>query len=758
MEQTSVIFQEVMAGAALPQNLAIATVLNVEKNWRPTETVVKGGTTRTVQRIQADSFGNTNINFQGIIPPNDQICIDRIMTLHYFVTVEIKGIPQYMRDALYVDPDAGHAPDTMQSAANTNIPLPSPLFLRGRFLTQLPAAMNDPDNIGTIWPCSYTPGLALRPLPLQKATSSMSLTINGTSTTVSPIDWATIWPYLEWLDESNGSMSTVPFYPSEGPMYQPRATGIIPMIQWGRTPFEADAENVLVPSALAGSNRYAMQPLPFGVNETYFSQSSNLWQTGSSVLSWELLDCVEVEGENNPATQWNSSQTYNVVLRTEVFEPLVISPLRFGKTWFETGLTRINNMSLVMNLSPQLARMFACSCDLTAAWANGSLEAQHVPTGREIEHYGALYSIRPSLEGLTTAAGLVIPAPQRPELLLTYNTPDPITAARMPAFCVYKHEQITPYITSNVLTTDISPAAIATAPGPTQVVLQSIRLPVIPSKLIIFARPSKNQTLANVGASVTPAAYHDEGKPANPNTVTYDPNILLAKLSDHFLRITSVNITFIDRIGLMTTYTEADLYKTALKNGYKGSFDKWKGGWGSILVLDVAEDLCLDAKQAAGQSTYTQLQITMTVQASSLYRGIQQREGNEAVGPRAGTLGPYVGDCCAHNLEPGQAYGGAGPICPWYQITYDAYVLCITPAKAIIGAGQCTFVAEGATEAQVIALLSAQKKRSDTSGVSDSLTGGSLDARETLADGPSSNGNDDDLTSADEGSGMKRRR
>ena len=104
------------------------------------------------------------------------------------------------------------------------------------------------------------------------------------------------------------------------------------------------------------------------------------------------------------------------------------------------------------------------------------------------------------------------------------------------------------------------------------------------------------------------------------------------------------------------------------------SWNQWKYGCGSLVVIDVQRDLSIDEGSSAGsQNLFSTLQITLTVRNSNLlYAGL---------------------------TVPGT---GAGDYVP---ANYNAYQIIVSPGKAYVSASQCEFVVQGPAPAVVLGLI-----------------------------------------------------
>jgi major capsid protein len=157
-----------------------------------------------------------------------------------------------------------------------------------------------------------------------------------------------------------------------------------------------------------------------------------------------------------------------------------------------------------------------------------------------------------------------------------YDVPQSISA--LPSSVSY------PYELANRYSTDIP---ILFAPGMVQtVVSNTIALPSIPKRLIVFGRRSNS---------------------------TQDWTT-----SDTFLVIQSVNVNMLSQSGVLNSADQKSLYLMAVKNGVQLSWPQWSNYVGSICVFDFSTDLALpDPSLAPSVSEQFPLQVTVTFRNSA---------------------------------------------------------------------------------------------------------------------------------------------
>lgn len=342
-----------------------------------------------------------------------------------------------------------------------------------------------------------------------------------------------------------------------------------------------------------------------------FNENTDLQSRASSV--WTLQSSNATTGVD----------TYTV----DVMEDLYLSPLVWGELCNKcAGLSNINNLTLNIRIA-DLRRAVRTISDNEYAWLAAS----------------GINSIDVNFGNGTG---------RNAELELQYITPDPVLAAKMPSVIAYDYDYIQSFITN------ITAGTFGNA-----ITFQSVRLPSIPKRLYIYAKPKKSIV----------------GTTEFVNTVP-----------DFFLPITNLKITFNNRINLLANDIPETLYNKSVANGLKDSFYEWQYGCGSIMIIDVAKDLGLEADECVGQANkYSTLQVEATFSDSNLL---------------------FQGVSAAANMIVASAY--------------DYYILVESPGKAFITPSDCQFVLTGPSSAEVLALTSSMDKVVDQSDLDGKQVGG----------------------------------
>ena len=215
-----------------------------------------------------------------------------------------------------------------------------------------------------------------------------------------------------------------------------------------------------------------------------------------------------------------------------------------------------------------------------------------------------------------------------PELIVEFDTQNSILAQRSPAVAIYPYKQIQTYQT------------VVTGNGQSTP-LAALRLPSLPKKIYLFVAPTYSARSPFV--------------------------------SDHFMRITNVSINFNDKSALLNSMNEAELYEMSAANagGSYPTFNQYRFGCGSLIVIDCQKDLSVsESAQAGSQSQFSTLQISLT--------------------------------CSPSNLVYGGATGGAYPLA--VPASYTAYQVIEAPGLLYLSGSEAQFVVEGASPAETLAV------------------------------------------------------
>lgn len=123
---------------------------------------------------------------------------------------------------------------------------------------------------------------------------------------------------------------------------------------------------------------------------------------------------------------------------------------------------------------------------------------------------------------------------------------------------------------------DMVPGAVTTK------TLSNLRLDGTPSKIYIFCRKNLNDF-----------SYND---------------------CDAYAYISNISVNFATKTSLLAGLPPQSLYQMCVNNGLKYSWQEYKAFQGSVVCIDFASDISMDALNAPGMSEQTQIQITITYQ------------------------------------------------------------------------------------------------------------------------------------------------
>lgn len=455
-------------------------------------------------------------------------------------------------------------------------------------------------------------GVIPRAAPLQASASAIELRLNGSATSVSINDYVCVYPHILDNNAIKSFGSEMPLQADNTPVYSDPLL-YYPASFAGVAP--AAATNPIVATVNAGYSDARSPFAPYGINTTVPTRGSFVW--------------TQVTAPTAIAGTLNSYAVYQITL----VEQLFISPMVWCDMMDKSaGLALINN--IILNIRFQdVNRMVSA----------------YLPAGSSLYVTCSNSLNIPGVVGAVAGIDYTTPT-----LLIEYITQDPILAAKLPQTVVFDYSLIQPFITAGVATAYAAgSAAIAS------VTMQSLRLASIPSKLMLYARPSKSFLSTAALSQTTP---------------------------DNFLRITSLQLSFNNRINLFATYTENDLYEMSVRNGLKDTFNDWKYNSGSIIIIDVARDIMLDSDEASGQANkYSTLQVTASLSSSTL---------------------SYWNQTTA--------------------VTYDFYILVEQPGKAFINASECQYILTGPSASEVLQLTSTLDEKIDHTELEGKGVGGSI--------------------------------
>ena len=364
----------------------------------------------------------------------------------------------------------------------------------------------------------YGRDFALPPLPLNQLCSTLTATINDTTSVINSQD--VVNPILRLTDyKDNRRQRTCPTMLDKYQSYDD-AYGAVnnPLSGWNNSTQSSEVPNGafyntvftqpnggvadgLVPAPAAGYTQYTIVN---GVPCVPYTDSG----TGGVTLSAGV------------------AYKFRFYFRFTSTEKLVLSPFTFADAHeWDTGLFGINNIQLIMNLQAP-SRLIRATTRASNLWIDGS-SIQYNATSTS----GPFADSRINVIFLTPS--LDVPLPPK---------------------------SVVPYMEYPRYITQYSAGSIAA--GKTgQIQSQTITLPTIPDMFIIYAKPTQYTVNEVSGATVDPT----QG----------DWYLPLATRADSVQNPLSIN--FDNFSGLLSSVTTEQLYAMSVKNGLDMDWDEWVG-------------------------------------------------------------------------------------------------------------------------------------------------------------------------------------
>ena len=466
---------------------------------------------------------------------------------------------------------------------------------------------------------SYQINAYLRQFPLQSCCDSLSLVINGSTTTLNPRQ--VISGLARRIDKQYLAHqgSEFPSMPDNRAVLVPDQTSFTGWWICGAGFPGAGAVNVAFSNGMTGTWT-STGAMPAGgtivpVTIAQYPNAKAYWVAPGADVAQNTLIPVQVDLTGvscQPTSKYEAScdnasrasfkaltfaQNQAVaglpaqangydVWTFEISEPLLISPLTLHDK--EVFLANINTLTIQMNYS-QLFDMVV---------ASGLTPANAINTAN-------LY------------CQIIVPTPQ---LQLTYIQVDPAVVS-IPNAVSYPYESVVYYPKTSQYTMGLSSDQVQTL----QVVSDTIRFQTMPSLILVWVRQSMSSRLQPAGAQVNCA-----GKVADCFLSVGDPISGNAN--------TSIQIG--TRTGLLASASRKQLYRMARDNGYTGSWEDWDYGSGSLMLIDVVKDLGINIEagdvvpgEASGNVNF---QISMMVNSSNYNYVAQTQAQREALGVPAG--------------------------------------------------------------------------------------------------------------------------
>jgi hypothetical protein len=462
---------------------------------------------------------------------------------------------------------------------------------------------------------SYQVNTYLRQFPLQSCCDSLSLVINGSTTTLNPRQ--VISGLARRIDKQYLAHqgSEFPSMPDNRAILIPDSVNFTGSWSAAAYPGVGTAVNVAFSNGMTGSfTTGAAYPavgtfVPVAI--TQFPAVRAYWVAGTAFVANQAVPVYVDQGSVScqPTSKYEAScdnasrasfkpltfaqnvaspGTANGVDRWtfEISEPLLISPLTLHDK--EVFLANINTLTVQANYS--LLYDMVVSSGLVPATA---------------------------INRANLTCEIISPTPQ---LQLTYIQVDPAIVS-IPQAVSYPYESVVYYPKTSQYTMALSSDQILTQ----QIVSDTIRFQTMPSLILVYARQSMASRLNPSGAQANCA-----GRCADCFLSLGDPNSGNAQ--------TSIQIG--TRTGLLASASRKQIYRMARDNGYTSSWEDWDYGSGSLMLIDVVKDLGINIEagdvvpgEASGNVNF---QISMTVNNSNFNYVAQTQAQRESLGVPAG--------------------------------------------------------------------------------------------------------------------------
>lgn len=444
---------------------------------------------------------------------------------------------------------------------------------------------------------------ALCALPLNQLCSTISATINDTTTVINSQD--VLREVLRLCDyKKNRQVRTAPtmldkfasYDDAFGCLANPNG-GFDAMLDYDNQPngaysnlfftdASASAANLpsatasLIVPAYAGAKYCSVNGVPTACaawNLTLLYPVGAIVQSGGNI--WSGVNPAQGTAPAAPLwTDLGSALTYPVFFKWRTTEPVVLSPFVFSDEYeWDTGLFGLNNIQLIMNLVSSPARIIRSTTragrTLSAIAYNSNV------AGKFSESVINCQFLTPSLD---------VPLPPK---------------------------SVVPYMEFPRYITQYQGTAIQ--PGLTgQIISQTITLPCIPDLLIVYAKPSAGVSTAQINSTdadfYLPLASSLDGI-RNPLSINFDnfSGLLSSTTTEQLFLMSQHNGLEMDYATFLgQAHSAGGSYGTGAAQRQQGQLIP---SVGSILVLKPGQDITLQSGQAASLVGNFTLQFNLTV-------------------------------------------------------------------------------------------------------------------------------------------------
>jgi len=187
-----------------------------------------------------------------------------------------------------------------------------------------------------------------------------------------------------------------------------------------------------------------------------------------------------------------------------------------------------------------------------------------------------------ALAAMVNITSINVTIAQNPALLVNFITPGALT--KIPKMVSYS------YYPTQVYQTQMPGTGAMALKTPITVTSQNIQFSTIPSRIYIFIRRS-DQAYQSFTSGISNGCL----------------------FTDTFASISSLNITWDNRNGILADANQQALYQLSHKNGYNKSYAAFSQFTGSVIVLNVASDIALNSPaEAPSLQTTKQFQVQLT--------------------------------------------------------------------------------------------------------------------------------------------------
>lgn len=502
------------------------------------------------------------------------------------------------KGALSVSNAPFNAIASTSSQATWNIYAPSENVFIDRHL-QLTGQLNLSVQV-VMPPCAagtpiMVPGVdcALCPFPINSACSTMSSTINDTTSVINSQD--VMKEVLRLCDyRKNRLQRTCPTMLDKYQNYDDC---------FGALNNTLGAYDASTSSSEVPNGAYPGLQFTSANGQTVFSPNGS----GSVTAGGQTYNIVN----GMPVTAASSAVqvSYTICFRVTSTEPLVLSPFVFSDIHeWDTGLFGINNIQVVMNLQSNLSRLIRST----------------TRTGKTFSNCGFNQSA-PNPWALA-------------RINVQFLTPN--LSVDLPPKSVIPYMEFPRYISN--------PGSGGIAPGATQQLSsQTITLPTIPELLIIFVKAVACGDVTAPGGNIPVPVFTSGG---GPLASSFGDFYLPLASSMSGATFNPVSFNWDNFSGLLSSHTTEELYSMCVKNGLEMDWAEWSGlahtagtnyalspvptasgiptvrqqgqlvpTVGSILVLKPGQDLVLQSGQAPSLVGNFTLQFNLSVYNNSAY-------------------------------------------------------------------------------------------------------------------------------------------